>query len=70
MKRSFSIEICSDSELWERIMTVDSYSHTCKIGGGFIRMYFHDTSEHSLYKKLIPIFGIFENVPNIKCYQH
>jgi len=63
-KRSFFIEIVSDDELWGKAMGVDSYSHTCKING-MKRVYYHDVSEHSLYKKLISVFGTFGDIPKI-----
>ena len=64
MKNSFYIEIVSDDKLWGKVMEVDSYSHTCKVNG-LKRVYYHDVSEHSLYKKLIPVFGTFESIPKI-----
>lgn len=65
MKKSFYIEIISDDNLWVKVMGVDSYSHTCKVNG-MKRVYFHDVSEHSLYKKLIPVFETFESIPKIE----
>jgi len=65
MKKTFCIEIVSDFDLWYSAMSIDSYSHTCKINGRK-RIYFYDTSEHSLYKKLINVFGVFGDIPQIE----
>jgi hypothetical protein len=64
MKKSFFIEIVSAEEIWNKAMSVDSYSHTCK-NNGMKRVYYHDISEHSLYKKLISAFGTFGVIPKI-----
>jgi len=65
MKKAFYIEIPSNYDLWCKLIEVSSYSHTCKMDGNK-KVFFYDVSEHNLYKKLIPIFGTFGNIPKIK----
>ena len=65
MKKIFCIEIVSDFDLWDSVMSIDSYTYASKINGRK-RIYFYDTSEHSLYKKLINVFGVFGDIPQIE----
>jgi hypothetical protein len=65
MNQNFYIIIAPIGDFWNKIIDIDSYSHTVKTNRGFKKIYFTNESKRSLDIKLMKIFGIFD-VPTIE----